>query len=163
MSPAWTPVLLGAQGTGFFDAVVEGFRSNRALAGKIALISLAVAIGYAALMFVALSRMEADYFVVRRPTEGTWRDRHPVVRAAVHVTKNVLGLLLLLTGLAMLVLPGQGALTILVGLSLLDFPGKRRLLLRIVRERHVYSAINWIRARAHQPPIVLPDNPEGDP
>ena len=61
-------------------------------------------------------------------------------------------------GLAMLVLPGQGVITILVGITLLNFPGKRRLELRIVRQRPVLLAINWIRARANRPPLVLPSS-----
>ncbi len=140
-----------------FDALVEGFRSHQTLAGTIALVSVGVALAYAALMFLAVARMNRDYFVSREPAAESWRGRHPVVRWSGHVIKNTLGLLLLITGVAMLVLPGQGALTILVALSLLDFPGKRRLLLRIVRLRHVHRAIDWIRAKANRPPIILPE------
>ena len=38
-------------------------------------------------------------------------------------TRNLLGLLLVAGGIAMLVLPGQGVLTILAGIVLLDFRG----------------------------------------
>ena len=62
----------------------------------------------------------------------------------------------MLAGIAMLALPGQGILTILVGITLLNFPGKRRLELRIVRQRRVLRAINWMRAKAKRPPLVLP-------
>lgn len=140
-----------------FEALVEGFRSHRVLAGKIALISLAVGLVYAAVMFAAVARMSPDYFVSRAPTAGTWRLRHPLVRRMGHVVKNVVGLLLLAVGLAMLALPGPGLLTVLVALSLLDFPGKRELVLRIVRERHVHRSIDWIRRKARRPPLVLSD------
>jgi hypothetical protein len=73
------------------------------------------------------------------------------------VVKNLVGIVFLLAGLAMLVLPGQGALTIVVGLTLLDLPGKRGMALKIVRQRHVLVAINWIRSRARRPPLILPD------
>ena len=139
------------------EAIVEGFRSHRVLAGKIALISLAVWWVYAALMFAAVARMSPDYFVSRQPSSESWRGRHPLVRALGHVVKNAVGLLLLVAGVAMLALPGPGLLTILVALSLLDFPGKRRLVLRIVRERHMRGSIDWIRRKANQPPIELPD------
>jgi len=142
-----------------YEAAVEGFHSHRVLAGKIALISLAVWVFYAALMFAAVARMSPDYFVLRRPASATWRARHPLVRGLGHVVKNVVGLLLFATGVAMLALPGPGLLTLVVALSLLDFPGKRRFVLRIVRERHVHRSINWIRRRANQPPLVLPDDP----
>ena len=117
---------------------------------------------FSAVMFVAVSRVSPDYFVSDAPLATTWRGRHPVVRFLGHVVKNALGLFLLIIGLAMLVLPGQGMLTIVVALMLLDFPGKRRLTLRILRERHLRSGINWIRAKAKQAPLILPD-PEHDP
>lgn len=145
------------------EALVEGLQSHRALAGKIALASAGVAIVYAVVLFTAVARMSPDYFLLREPSAGTWRNRHPVVRLLAHVTKNIVGVLLLLAGLAMLVLPGQGALTILVALTLLDFPGKRRLTLRIVRLSHVRDAIDWIRARANQPPIRLAEPEESSP
>ena len=79
-----------------------------------------------------------------------------MLRIASRAIKNLLGAALVLIGIAMLVLPGQGALTILAGVFLLEFPGKRRLELRIVRQRPVHLTINWIRARVGRPPLVLP-------
>jgi hypothetical protein len=67
--------------------------------------------------------------------------------------KNLLGVALVLAGVAMLVLPGQGVLTILLGLMFMNFPGKRRLEQRIVQQPTVFQAMNWMRARAHQPPL----------
>ena len=64
---------------------------------------------------------------------------------------------LVLMGLAMLVLPGQGVLTLLIGISLLDFPGKRKLEKKIVRAPTVHRAIDAIRRRAGQPPLLLPE------
>ena len=147
--------------TEVFEAAVEGFQSHPALAGTVAGLSMLVVLIYGAVMFVAVSRVSSDSFVSDAPSASTWRRRHPVVRFLGHVVKNVIGVVLLIIGLAMLVLPGQGMLTIVVALMLLDFPGKRRLTLRILRLRHVRSGIDWIRAKAKQPPLVLPD-PEQD-
>jgi hypothetical protein len=118
-----------------------------------------------AIMFVAgllgvpflVSRMRADHFLHPEPPSDSWRGQHPALRVSALVIKNVLGVVLLAAGIAMLVLPGQGIITILVGLSLLNFPGKRRLELRIVSQRPVLHAINWIRARAAQAPLRLPE------
>jgi hypothetical protein len=148
--------------TELFEAIVEGFHSHTALAGTIAGLSILVVLVYAIVMFIAVSRVSPDYFISESPPATTWRGRHPLVRFLGHVVKNVVGLLLMIVGLAMLVLPGQGMLTIVVALMLLDFPGKRRLTLRILRERHLRSGINWIRAQAKQPPLILPD-PEHEP
>ena len=143
--------------TELFEAIVEGFQSHTALAGTIAGLSILVVLIYGAVMFAAVSRVSPDYFLSDAPSASSWRGRHPMVRFLGHVVKNVIGVVLLIIGLAMLVLPGQGMLTIVVALMLLDFPGKRRLTLRILRLRHVRSGIDWIRAKAKQPPLILPD------
>jgi hypothetical protein len=144
--------------TELFEAIVEGFQSHTALAWAIVAMSIVFVLVYAIVMFLAVSRVSPDYFVSDAPSAMTWRGRHPLVRLLGHVVKNAIGVVLLIIGLAMLVLPGQGMLTIVVALMFLDFPGKRRLTLRILRQRHVRSGIDWIRAQAKQPPLILPDS-----
>ncbi len=119
-------------------------------------LSTVMFVGGLVLMPVLIIRMSADYFLHPEPPTESWRSRHPALRISTRVIKNVLGVVLLLAGLAMLVLPGQGIITILVAISLLNFPGKRSLELRIVRRGPVLLAINWIRTRARRPPLVLP-------
>jgi hypothetical protein len=67
------------------------------------------------------------------------------------VLKNLLGATLLVAGLVMLVMPGQGILAILIGLSLLDFPGKRELERRLVARPRVIRFLNLVRRQAGQP------------
>jgi hypothetical protein len=101
-----------------------------------------------------VARVPADYFTRRELAEmrlepaalSPWR-------IAGRVLKNLLGLVLLLAGIAMVFLPGQGLLTIFVGLLLLDFPGKRRLERRLIGWRPLYRAINALRRRAGRPPL----------
>jgi hypothetical protein len=119
--------------------------------------SIVTLLGSLVALPVLLARMPADYFVTDEPPPDSWRGHHPVLRIAILIVKNAFGGVLLLAGLAMLVLPGQGLLTILIGLMLVDFPGKRRLEIQIVRRRPIHRAIDWIRRRAHQPPLQLPD------
>ena len=69
--------------------------------------------------------------------------------------KNLLGLFLLVTGIFMLVLPGQGLLTMFGGLILMDFPGKFRLERRLVLIPRVTRTVNWIRRRGGKPPFEL--------
>lgn len=123
------------------------------------LVSVAMFAGSLALIPVLLARMRADYFVRREPPFASWRRRHPLAGGMLLAARNILGIVLLLAGLVMMVLPGQGVITILVALTLLDFPGRRRLELRIVRQRQVRAAIDWIRRRAGRPPLVIPDPP----
>ena len=105
-----------------------------------------------------LVRLPADYFDIRVPREWM-KDRHPVLRFVGTSLKNVAGVLFLLAGIAMLILPGQGVLTILIGVSLMDFPGKQRLEARIVGQRTVLSVINSVRHKFGRPPLVIaPDS-----
>ena len=125
------------------------------------IVSVVMFVGSLALIPVLLARMRADYFARDESPFASWRRRHPVAGGALLVARNLLGIVLLLAGLAMMVLPGQGIITILVALTLLNFPGKRRLELRIVRQRQVRSAIDWMRRRAGRPPLVIPEPPRG--
>jgi len=100
-------------------------------------------------------RIPADYFLRRRHFVDRWRPSHPAMRVALLAIKNLVGAVLVLAGLAMLILPGQGILTILVGLMCLDFPGKLALERWLVRRPSVVLALNWIRAKADRPPLQL--------
>lgn len=126
-------------------------------------ILLLVTSGISLLLFIAtlvfipifVARIPADYFT------GTGRAatsaiRHPASAFAGRIVKNVVGVFLILAGIAMLVLPGQGIITILIGLAFLDFPGKQRLEQRLVRQPHVFRTLNWIRQKAGRPPLLLP-------
>jgi hypothetical protein len=73
------------------------------------------------------------------------------------VGRNLLGGILVLIGILMLVLPGQGLLTILVGIMLMDIPGKYRIARLIVSRPPVLQSMNWIRRRAGREPLVLGD------
>ncbi len=136
--------------------ILDWARTHPGIIGVAVAASLLLALTYAALIFVAIARMSSDYFVRDRAAPGSWREHHPALRIFVHLVKNLFGVLLVLMGIAMLVLPGQGILTLLIGVSLLDFPGKRALEKKIVCSPAVHRAINKIRRRAGRPPLRLP-------
>lgn len=102
---------------------------------------------------VIVVRIPTDYFA--RPERGTRLilQRHPALGLVVLVLKNLLGLVLLVAGIAMLVLPGQGLLTIVIALTLLNFPGKYRLERWVVSRPPVFRSINWIRRRRGVPEL----------
>lgn len=103
---------------------------------------------------IILVRVPEDYFSERRPR--TWfKNHHPVLRLTALALKNLLGAILLLGGLAMLVLPGQGLLTMLIGISLMDFPGKRALERSIIDRPLILKSINRIRQRFGRPPLMV--------
>lgn len=96
----------------------------------------------------ALRRLPVDYLL----TDPAQEPRGGLLRAL----RNLVGLILLLLGVAMLVLPGQGLLTILAGLSLMDFRGKRQLECRLMLRPRVFAAINRFRLRSGQPRLLSP-------
>ncbi|MEI6534363.1 MAG: PGPGW domain-containing protein [Verrucomicrobiaceae bacterium] len=105
-------------------------------------------------------RMGEDYFMPHRDAERTLEGRHPVIRWTGLILKNIIGVLLVLAGIAMLFLPGQGLLTVIIGIMMLNFPGKRALELRLIRLPGVLRAVNALRARAKHPPLQLPPRAE---
>jgi hypothetical protein len=92
---------------------------------------------------IVLVRVPSDYFA---------RSKRPH-SLALKVVRTVLGVLLILVGIAMLVLPGQGLLTIVVGLSILELPIKDRLIARILSNPKVRGAVDHLRSRAGKPPL----------
>jgi len=102
-----------------------------------------------------VARIPRDYFL---PTtaRSPWHDSPSSGRFVYHLIKTIAGVMLILAGIVMLFIPGQGIITILMGIILMDFPGKRRLALRIVRNPTVLRSINWMRARSNRPPLMLP-------
>ena len=104
-----------------------------------------------------LVRIPTDYFAHRRRHREPWADQHPVVRALLLIGKNLLGCLFVVTGIVMLVLPGQGILAILIGVVLLNFPAKYKLERRLVRCGPVLRSVNWLRQRAGRAPLTLDD------
>lgn len=100
-------------------------------------------------------RIRPDYFAHAQRPPSRWAQRRRFVRVSIQVGKNLLGGLLMIAGLAMLVLPGQGLLTLFVGFLLLDFPGKYRLEKWLIRRRYILGPINWLRARRNRPPLQV--------
>lgn len=80
-----------------------------------------------------------------------------ILHVMVKVLKNLLGFTVLMAGIAMLFLPGQGLLTILIALMLLDFPYKRQILDRIIQQEKIRNSLNWIRKKRRRPPFHFAD------
>lgn len=63
-----------------------------------------------------------------------------------------------MAGLVMLILSGQGLLTIVIGIFVADFPGKRSLERKLVANKKVVHAINWIRAKKEVAALNYPES-----
>lgn len=69
------------------------------------------------------------------------------------IVRNAFGIVLVLLGIAMLLLPGQGLITLLVGLLLIDFPGKQKVIRRLLGRPKILNLVNKLRARHQVPPL----------
>jgi hypothetical protein len=142
-----------------FDSILTWLQSHQSILGWVGLFSL--------IMMVA-TILTVPLIIVRLPAQFLNEEKDPLTAIAqpwrwlYRVVKNLVGAALLLAGLAMLILPGQGLLTLVIALGLMDFPGKRRLSRRFIGQQRVLRAINRLRARAHQAPLAAPADPAGE-
>jgi hypothetical protein len=124
-------------------------------------LTVASAIGFVGSLIaipMILVRLPANYFDTRTPRHWM-KDHHPALRLMGLVAKNVVGIVFLLAGFAMLFLPGQGVLTMLIGISLMDFPGKRALEARMIGQPTLLGVINSMRQKFGKPPLTLAPDP----
>lgn len=132
-------------------------RENTGLLGAIAAGSVVFVIAGAALGPLIIRRLPEDYFTPdvmnRRGQPGHSQPGRGPRALLVRVLRNIAGWLLLLLGLVLLVLPGQGILTIIAALALMDFPMKRRLMQKILQTKQVRSALDWLRTASGKEPF----------
>lgn len=136
------------------DKSLQWFNSNGLWLGLFSVITFIASL---LIIPVIVSRIPDDYFVNRERYRSQFKRLHPVAYIALLIVKNLFGGLIVLSGIAMLVLPGQGILTVLIGISLMNFPGKYTLERRLVSQPRVFKAINWIRKRAGKHKLMHPD------
>lgn len=111
-------------------------------------VSVLMFVGTLAAIPIVVKRLPPDYFV--RPASP-----HPLW---MKIARNVLGSVLVVAGIAMLVLPGQGVLTILVGLSIMDLPVKHRVLRWLLQKPAIRDGMQRMRERAGRPPLLIPSH-----
>ncbi len=123
---------------------------HAALLGVLAGISVILLLGSVVATPWVVSRLPEDYLLQRQ--------RPAVARSALNTIaqalRTLIGVLLILLGLTMLIIPGPGLVTLLVGISIARFPGKHRLLRYVASREAVYGSLNWMRQR-HQKPLLL--------
>ncbi len=138
------------------EAVQQWADAHSVLLGGLFVGSLVMLVGTAVAVPFLVVRIPTGYFSGRHRPPRQPRKRS-VWWLLGMVGKNLLGVILVVAGVAMLVLPGQGLLTILLALVLLDFPGKFPLQRWVVRRTGVLASINWIRRRAGYPALEVPE------
>ena len=104
---------------------------------------------------VIVARLPVDHFVSPRVRSLPWRSEHPLRSTVLVLLRNLLGMLLVLGGMLMLILPGQGILTIVMGLFMIDAPKKRAFQAWLLAWKPVNRGVNWLRRKADQPEFML--------
>ncbi|MDF1780315.1 MAG: PGPGW domain-containing protein [Alcanivoracaceae bacterium] len=115
------------------------------------------------LLMAIISMIAIPFLVIRIPEDYFVAEKKPAshrgpLRWTVWLLRNLLAFVLVLCGVLMLVLPGQGMLTILLGIACSTFPGKYRLERRIVGRPRILRALNWIREKYNKAPLLAPEN-----
>ena len=122
----------------------------------IAGVSLVVFAGALAAVPWVVVRIPEDYFSGRRrPGLSTIHRERPALWLLLQIVKNLFGVVFILSGIIMLVLPGQGILTILLGIALMNFPGKFRLERWLVTRGSTLRFINHLRRSRGRPELIL--------
>jgi hypothetical protein len=134
--------------------MLDWIQQNGELLGCLGVASVVTFLGTIAAVPAFLVVLPTDYLSKEaRPISATWP---APLRWTYRVVKNVIAGALLLAGIAMLVLPGQGLLTMFVALIIADIPGKRPTLRRILGRHSVFERVNRLRAKFGKPPLSHP-------
>ena len=118
----------------------------------VGIVSVASLVGSIFLCVLVIAYLPCDYFLAKRRVS---RIRRPFLWVGLIFLKNLVAVILIIVGIILIPLPGQGVLTVLIGIVISDIPGKRKLERRIVRSPMVLSALNHIRSRFNRPLLVL--------
>ena len=108
---------------------------------------------------LVVKKLSEDYFVSEKREPARETRKNPLVWGLLTALKNLVGLVLILAGIIMLVLPGQGTVTILIGLAISNFPGKYKIERKIASQPAVGKTLNKIRKLTDSPPLAFPTDP----
>jgi len=135
--------------------MMEWIHSNETIVWWLVASSAATFIVSLILVPMMVVRIPSDYFIHKKRHPKRPEKYPPVIRIIVLILKNLMGLVLVLAGILMLVLPGQGLFTMVVGIMMMNFPGKYKLERWIVERGPVLRSINWLRRRAGHDPLIV--------
>ena len=94
-----------------------------------------------------------DYFTNNSPSK--LKSEFFLIWIMLMIVKNIIGYILIVGGILMLVLPGQGLFTILIGLMLSNYPGKFYIEKRFIAIPNILKMINWLRKKTNTPKIKI--------
>ena len=106
------------------------------------------------LLRYVILRLPEDYFITASSISKS-HSKSPQ-KIIVRVAKNAVGFLLTICGIILLFTPGQGMITILIGFCLIDLAIVNQFKKKIINNRKVQKALNWIRTKKSVKPFNFP-------
>jgi hypothetical protein len=100
-----------------------------------------------------VSLIPEDYFINKK--DSKIKTSNIFIWYIVLIFKNLIGYSLILGGIMMLVLPGQGLFTIIIGLMMSNYPGKYSIEKNFIAIPTILKSINWLRRKSNKPPIRI--------
>lgn len=135
------------------NSLLEMFEAYRSLIIWFGSISLFIFLFSLLTIKWLVALIPEDYFINRKASK--MRSSNPVLWYIVLIIKNVVGYSLVLGGIMMLVLPGQGVFTIIIGLMLSNYPRKYSIERKFIAIPSILKSINWLRQKSNKPPLNL--------
>lgn len=136
--------------------IFEFLQDHQTIVTTVSVISLIFFVASLIVLPIIISRLPDNYFLKDNRLRAEEKTPQSLVERLLIILKNLLGGVLILAGIAMLVLPGQGLLTILIGFSLTNFPGKYYLERWLISRPSIFKTLNWIRHKTGKNSLQLP-------
>lgn len=140
----------------YFNSIVAWLMGYSSILIGLGGLSVLILVFSIAAMGWFIAQIPEDYFIHNKRQAKNWNKYSSQARIAIIIFKNIFGGIMLLGGLFLLVLPGQGLLTMIIGLLLIDYPGKFQLEQKIISIPSIFRGLNWFRARARKPNLLHP-------
>jgi len=137
----------------FIESITEFVSNYKTYILWLATISLFVFIFSLVSIKWLVALIPTDYFVKKNISES--KKSYSLLWLMSIIVKNIIGYTLILGGILMLVLPGQGLFTILMGLILSNYPGKYTIEKRIISIPSILKTINWLRKKSNKPRLKI--------
>ena len=139
------------------DTITTLYEQHQVLLGVVGILSASMFVASILSLPFLVSLIPTDYFQSHEPYRMRHTYKHPVIRLLILGLKNIAGWTLIVAGIIMLVLPGQGLITIAMGLLFINFPGKRKLECNLISNQKILRSINWLRAKRNKEPLLTPE------
>ena len=136
-----------------FNSLIEIFNIYKDLILWFGSISLFVFLFSLLSLKWLVSLIPEDYFINKK--DSKIKTNNILIWYIVLIFKNLIGYSLILGGIMMLVLPGQGLFTIIIGLMMSNYPGKYSIEKKFIAIPTILKSINWLRRKSNKPPIRI--------